>query len=129
MKHVKLFGELINESIDGGSYYFSKYQVDVAGTPAKGETKYAVVSDNAIDFEGTTMYLKSSMNSLLASLEIEILSIYDTEDEAAAAYATAVKSKVGAQPHHISFAYGTIEVKGSNLPFNQIQGTRAKLSR
>lgn len=130
MKHVKLFGELINESVDRGGYVFNKYQIEVNGAPAKGETKYAVVSDNAIDLEGTSMYLKWSGNHQLSSgLEIKVLSFHDTEEEAATAYADAVKRKVGNEPHHISFAYGTMEAKGSNLYFTQIEGVRTKLSR
>lgn len=129
MKHVKLFGELINESVDRGGYVFNKYQIEVNGAPAKGETKYAVIADNSIDFEGTTMYLKSGMNSQMASFEIEVLSFHDTEEEAAAAYADVVKRKVGTKPHYISFGYGTIEAKGSNLYFTQIEGIRTKLAR
>jgi hypothetical protein len=129
MKHVKLFGELINESVDRGGYAFIRYQVEVNGTPAKGETKYAVIEDNSIDFEGTTLYLKSGMNSRPASFEIEVLSFHDTEEEAAAAYADVVKRKVGTRPHYISFGYGTMEAKGSNLYFTQIEGIRTKLSR
>jgi hypothetical protein len=129
MKHVKLFEQHINESIQGGSYYFSKNMVNVAGIPAKGEIKYAVISNNSIDFEGATMHLKGGTNSQLGAFETTILSIHDTEDEAKNAYNAAVKRGTGAEPYHVSFAYGTLEVKGTNLPFREIDGTRAKLSR
>lgn len=130
MKYVKLFGELVNESLDRGEYVFNKYQIDVNGAPAKGETKYAVIADNAADFEGTSIYLKWSGNSQIHSgLEIKVLSFHDTEEEAAAAYAAAVKRKVGSEPHHISFGYGTMEAKNSNLYFTQIEGIKTKLSR
>jgi hypothetical protein len=129
MKHVKLFEQHVNESIQGGSYYFDKNMVNIAGIPVKGEIKFAVISNNSVDFEGATMHLKGGSNKQLAAFEATILSIHNTEDEAANAYNEAVKRKAGAEPNHISFAYGTLEAKGSSLPFSEIDGIRTKLSR
>jgi hypothetical protein len=129
MKHVKLFEQHINESIQGGSYYFNKNAVNVPGVPARGEVKYAVIAHNMVDVEGTIMYLKLSSNTILASFEPVVLSIHDTEADAVNAYTTAVKGKSAAGMNQISFAYGKLEVKGSNLPFTEIDGIRATLTR
>jgi hypothetical protein len=129
MKHVKLFEQHINESIQGGSYYFNKNAVNVPGVPARGEVKYAVIAHNMVDVEGTIMYLKLSPNTILASFEPVVLSIHDTEADAVNAYTTAVKGKSAAGMNQISFAYGKLEVKGSNLPFTEIDGIRATLTR
>jgi hypothetical protein len=129
MKHVKLFEQHINESIQGGSYYFNKNAVNVPGVPARGEVKYAVIAHNMVDVEGTIMYLKLSPNTILASFEPVVLSIHDTEADAVNAYTAAVKGKSAAGMNQISFAYGKLEVKGSNLPFTEIDGIRATLTR
>jgi len=129
MKHVKLFEQHINESIQGGSYYFNKNAVNVPGVPARGEVKYAVIAHNMVDVEGTIMYLKLSPNTILASFEPVVLSIHDTEADAVNAYTAAVKGKSAANMNQISFAYGKLEVKGSNLPFTEIDGIRATLTR
>jgi hypothetical protein len=129
MKHVKLFEQHINESIQGGSYYFNKNAVNVPGVPARGEVKYAVIAHNMVDVEGTIMYLKLSPNTILASFEPLVLSIHDTEADAVNAYTAAVKGKSAANMNQISFAYGKLEVKGSNLPFTEIDGIRATLTR
>ena len=129
MKHVKLFEQHINESIQGGSYYFNKNAVNVPGVPARGEVKYAVIAHNIVDVEGTIMYLKLSPNTILASFEPVVLSIHDTEADAVNAYTAAVKGKSAANMNQISFAYGKLEVKGSNLPFTEIDGIRATLTR
>jgi hypothetical protein len=129
MKHVKLFEQHVNESIQGGSYYFNKNAVNVPGVPARGEVKYAVIAHNMVDVEGTIMYLKLSPNTILASFEPVVLSIHDTEADAVNAYTAAVKGKSAANMNQISFAYGKLEVKGSNLPFTEIDGIRATLTR
>jgi hypothetical protein len=131
MKHVKLFEQHINESIQGGSYYFNKNAVNVPGVPARGEVKYAVIAHNMVDVEGTIMYLKLTINTTMASFEPKVLSIHDTEADAVNAYTEAVKGKgyTVSEMHQISFAYGKLEVKGSNLPFTEIDGIRATLTR
>jgi len=131
MNNIKQFEEFsssldLNESIQYGSYYFPKGNVDSSLHPAKGETKYAVICHNTVEMGGKIMYLKAS-NNIGQNFEAHILSVHDSEDEAFNAYKNAVKYDEGKTSTCVSFAYGTLIVKGSNLPFNEIGGERMKI--
>jgi hypothetical protein len=116
--------ESLNESIQYGFYYFPKANVDSSMQPAKGETKYAVICHNTVQMGRNIMYLKSANSSIGQNFNAHVLSIHDSEDEAFKAYQDAVKYDEGKTPSCVSFAYGTLTVKGSNLPFTEIGGER-----
>lgn len=117
----------VNESLQHGSYYFPKGNVDPVMQPAKGETKYAVICHNTVQMGSNIMYLKSANSGIGQNFEPHILSIHTTEQEAFQAYQDAVKYDEGKTPSCVSFAYGTLKVKGSNFPFDEIGGQRKKL--
>lgn len=117
----------VNESLQHGSYYFPKGNVDPAMQPAKGETKYAVICHNTVQMGSNIMYLKSANSGIGQNFEPHILSIHTTEQEAFQAYQDAVKYDEGKTPSCVSFAYGTLKAKGSNFPFDEIGGQRKKL--
>jgi hypothetical protein len=119
--------ESLNESIQHGFYYFPKTSVDSSMQPAKGETKYAVICHNTIQMGNNIMYLKSANSNIGQKFEAHVLSVHDSEEEAFKAYQDAVKYDEGKTPSCVSFAYGTLTVKGSNLPFTEIGGERKKL--
>jgi hypothetical protein len=116
--------ESLNESIQHGFYYFLKGNVDSSMQPAKGETKYAVICHNTVQMGRNTMYLKSANSGIGQNFEAHVLSVHDSEDEAFKAYQDAVKYDEGKTPSCVSYAYGTLTVKGSNLPFAEIGGER-----
>ena len=116
--------ESVNESIKFGSYYFPKASVDSSMVPAKGETKYAVICHNTVQMGNNIMYLKSDNSRMGQNFEAHILSIHDNEEEAFEAYKNAVKYDEGMTPSCVSYAYGTLASKGSNLPFEEIGGER-----
>jgi len=115
--------DVTNESIKSGSYYFPKSSVDSSMQPVKGEIKYAVICHNTVQMGSNIMYLKSS-GSTGQNFEAHILSVHDTKEEAFQAYQDAVKYDEGKTPTCVSFAYGALQVKGSNFPFDEIGGQR-----
>ena len=117
----------VNESLQHGYYSFSKSNVDSAMQPAKGETKYAVICHNTVEMGKNIMFLKSKSSNMGQNFEPHILSIHNTEEEAFKAFKDAVKYDEGMTPSCVSFAYGTLTVKGSNLPFDEIGGHRKRL--
>ena len=117
----------VNESIQYGSYYFSKSNVDSAMQPAKGETKYAVICHNTVDMGNNIMYLKGASSNASQNFEAHVMATFNTEEEALKAYEVALKSGKGMTPSCVSFAYGTLTVKGSNLPFEEIDGKRKQI--
>lgn len=117
----------INESLQYGSYYFSKSNVDSAMQPAKGETKYAVICHNTVEMGKNIMYLKGASSNIGQNFEGHVMSAFNTEEEAVKAYEVALKAGKGMTPSCVSFAYGTLTVKGSNLPFEEIDGKRKQI--
>ena len=114
----------VNESLQHGSYYFPKSNVDPVMQPAKGETKYAVICHNTVEMGKNIMYLKGDSSNIGQNFEGHVLSAFNTEEEAVKAYDVALKAGKGMTPSCVSFAYGTLTVKGSNLPFEEIDGKR-----
>lgn len=114
----------VNESIQHGSYYFPKAAVSSDMQPAKGETKYAVICHNTVQMGNNIMYLKSADSKIGQNFEAHILSVHDTEEEAHSAYVETVKYDGGKTASCVSYAYGTLTSKGSNLPFDEIGGER-----
>lgn len=114
----------VTESLQHGSYYFPKSNVDPAMQPAKGETKYAVICHNTVEMGKNIMYLKGANSNIGQNFEGHILSIHDTEEEAHSAYVETVKYEGGKTATCVSYAYGTLDSKGSNYPFNEIGGER-----
>lgn len=119
--------ELVGESIRFGYYYFPKASVDSSMQPAKGETKYAVICHNEVQMGSNIMYLKSANSGGGQNFNPHVISVHDSEDEAFKAYQDAVKYDEGKTESCVSFAYGTLTVKGSNLPFTEIGGERKKI--
>ena len=124
--------EAINESTLSGSYYFpnSKHPIDnilPEGGWKKGEVKYAVICHNTVQMGKNVMYLKSANSGIGQNFEPHILSIHNTEQEAFQAFQDAVKYDEGKTPSCVSFAYGTLKIKGSNFPFDEIGGQRKTL--
>jgi hypothetical protein len=119
--------ESLNESIQHGFYYFPKASVDSSMQPAKGETKYAVICHNTVQMGKNIMYLKSANSGIGQNFDAHVLSVHDSEDEAFKAYQDAVKYDEGKTASCVSFAYGKLTVKGSNLPFAEIGGERKKI--
>ena len=117
----------VNESLQYGSYYFSKSNVDSAMQPAKGETKYAVICHNTVEMGKNIMYLKGASSNIGQNFEGHVMSAFNTEEEAVKAYEVALKTGKGMTPSCVSFAYGTLTVKGSNLPFEEIDGKRKQI--
>jgi hypothetical protein len=70
------------------------------------------------------MYLKGSNSKIGQNFEAHVLSVHDTEEEAHSAYIETVKYDEAGAPNHVSYAYGTLTSKGSNLPFDEIGGER-----
>ena len=116
--------ESVNESIQHGSYYFPKAAVSSDMQPAKGETKYAVICHNTVQMGNNIMYLKAASSKIGQNFEAHVLSVHDTEEEAHSAYVEAVKYDDGKTASCVSYAYGTLTSKGSNLPFDEIGGER-----
>ena len=116
--------ESVNESIQYGSYYFPKAAVSSDMQPAKGETKYAVICHNTVQMGNNIMYLKAANSKIGQNFEAHVLSVHDTEEEAFEAYKNAVKYDEGMTASCVSYAYGTLASKGSNLPFDEIGGER-----
>lgn len=114
----------VNESLQHGSYYFPKSNVDPVMQPAKGETKYVVICHNTVEMGKNIMYLKDANSNIGQNFEAHVLSAFNTEEEAVKAYDVALKAGKGMTPSCVSFAYGTLTVKGSNLPFEEIDGKR-----
>jgi hypothetical protein len=121
---ISVFESVVNESILHGSYYFPKAAVSSDMQPAKGETKYAVICHNTVQMGKNTMYLKGSNSKIGQNFEAHVLSVHDTEEEAHSAYIETVKYDEAGAPNHVSYAYGTLTSKGSNLPFDEIGGER-----
>lgn len=120
---------VVTESIEHGSYYFSKMSSMIdnllpAGGWKRGETKYAVICHNTVQMGKNVMYLKSANSKIGQNFEAHILSIHDTEEEAFSAYVETVKYDGGKTDTCVSYAYGTLDSKGSNYPFNEIGGER-----
>lgn len=120
---------VVTESIQHGSYYFSKASTMIDNLlPAsgwkRGETKYAVICHNTVQMGKNVMYLKSANSNSAQNFEAHILSIHDTEEEAFSAYVETVKYDGGKTDTCVSYAYGTLDSKGSNYPFNEIGGER-----
>jgi len=131
MNTIKHFSEFsssldLNESIEHGFYYFPKLDVDSSMQPAKGETKFAVIAHNTIKFGRSTMYLKSNASRGGLMFEAKIISVHDTEEEAKEEYKKAMVLDNGSS-NLVSYAYGKLTVKGSNLPFEEIDGTRREI--
>ena len=121
--------ESLNESISFGSYYFPKSSVAKDVWPSDWklkETKYAVICHNTVQLGKNTMYLKFK-GGVGQNFEAHIISIHDTEEEAFKAYQDAVKYGESGAVNHISYAYGTLTSKGSNLPFEEIGGERYQI--
>lgn len=116
--------ESVNESIQYGSYYFPKAAVSSDMQPAKGETKYAVICHNTVQMGNNIMYLKAASSKIGQNFEAHVLSVHDTEEEAYSAYVETVKYDGGKTASCVSYAYGTLTSKGSNLPFDEIGGER-----
>lgn len=124
-KNPKLVKEsVINESLQHGSYYFPKGNVDPVMQPAKGETKYVVICHNTVEMGNNIMYLKDASSNSGQNFEGHVLSAFNTEEEAVKAYDVALKAGKGMTPSCVSFAYGTLTVKGVYLPFEEIDGKR-----
>ena len=121
--------ESLNESISMGSYYFPKSSVAKDVWPSDWkikETKYAVICHNTVQLGKNLMYLKFK-GGIGQNFEAHIISIHDTEEEAFKAYQDAVKYGESGAVNHISYAYGTLTSKGSNLPFEEIGGQRYQI--
>lgn len=114
----------VNESLQYGSYYFPKGNVDPVMQPAKGETKYVVICHNTVEMGNNIMYLKDASSNTGQNFDGHVLSAFNTEEEAVKAYNVALKAGKGMTPSCVSFAYGTLTVKGINLPFEEIDGKR-----
>lgn len=114
----------VNESLQHGSYYFPKSNVDPVMQPAKGETKYVVICHNTVEMGKNIMYLKDANSNTGQNFEAHVLSAFNTEEEAVKAYDVALKAGKGMTPSCVSFAYGTLTVKGVYLPFEEIDGKR-----
>lgn len=119
--------ESVNESILHGSYYFPKAAVSSDMQPAKGETKYAVICHNTVQMGKNIMYLKGASSNIGQNFEGHVMSTHDTEQEAEDAFTAALKSGAGKTQSCVSFAYGTLTSKGSNLPFEEIGGKRKEI--
>ena len=114
----------VTESIQHGSYYFPKAVVSSDMQPAKGETKYAVICHTTVQMGNNIMYLTSADSKIGQNFEAHVLSVHDTEEEAHSAYVETVKYDGGKTASCVSYAYGTLASKGSNLPFDEIGGER-----
>ena len=114
----------VTESLQHGSYYFPKGNVDPVMQPAKGETKYVVICHNTVEMGKNIMYLKDASSNSGQNFEGHVLSAFNTQEEAVKAYDVALKAGKGMTPSCVSFAYGTLTVKGVYLPFEEIDGKR-----
>lgn len=135
MKHLKNFESFLNsgfenenavyEKIKFGSYYFNKGQFDGFDLPAKGETAYALIAHNTVEVNKQSMYLRSVGDSDIgAGFRSNVLAVAEDEASIKAAYDTQLKA--GGTGANLSLSYGTITVKGNNVPFTEIDGHLAK---
>jgi hypothetical protein len=129
MKHLNTFENFnnsLNESISFGSYYFNKRAFDGFALPAKDQTTYAVIAHNTVKFNNEDMYLKlKSDNTMGAGFRPIVISCCEDEASCLEAYNTAVKT--GSQGANVSFSYGTITPKGSNIVYQEIDGITKEL--
>lgn len=133
MKHLKNFESFLNpgsenavyEKIKFGSYYFNKGQFSEFDLPAKGETAYALIAHNTVEVNKQSMHLRSEGDmNIGAGFRPKVLAVAEDEASIKAAYDTQLK--VGGTGANLSFSYGTITVKGNNVPFTEIDGHLAK---
>jgi len=129
MKNLKTFESFIStgseskvyEKIKFGSFWFSKGQFDGFDLPAKGETAYALIVHNTVEVNKQPMYLKSEGDmNMGATFRGNVLAVAEDEASIKAAYDTQLK--VGGTGVNLSFSYGTITIKGNNVPFTEIDG-------
>lgn len=129
MKYLKTFESFLNpgsenavyEKIKFGYYYFNKGHFDGFDLPAKGETAYALIAHNTVEVNKQPMHLRSEGDmNIGAGFRPEVLAVAEDEASIKAAYDTQLK--VGGIGANLSFSYGTITVKGNNVPFTEIGG-------
>ena len=129
MKYLKTFESFLSlgseskvyEKIKFGSYYFNKGQFDGFDLPAKGETAYALIAHNTVEVNKQSMHLRSEGDmNIGAGFRANVLAVAEDEASIKAAYDTQLK--VGGTGANLSFSYGTITVKGNNVPFTEIDG-------
>lgn len=128
MKHLKTLesfnstnSEILTEKIKLGSYYFNKGQFDGFDLPAKGETTYALISHNTVEINKESVYLRSDGDTNIgAGFRPVVLAVAEDQASIKAAYDTQLK--VGGTGANLSFSYGTIITKGSNVSYTEIDG-------
>jgi hypothetical protein len=89
------------------SYYFtspSEYDQFASESPAKGETKYAVIANNRVNFNGQEIRLEGGARFGSATNK-KIIGVFATEKEALASYKSAMKKPEGT---FVSFSVGSV---------------------
>jgi len=128
MKHLKSIESFsvtessnteINESIE--SYYFNKSNFKGFDLPGKGETLYAVISHNKVEINKEQIHLKLQSDNVIGS-SFKPVVLFVLKDEASAKSAYDLEVKKGGSGANLSFSFGTIGSKGSNVPYEQIEG-------
>ena len=126
MKHIKGLESFLNESNPAlnesmSSYYFttSEYEQFSSEAPAKGETKYLVMANNKVSFNGQEVRLEGGAR-FGSTTNKKILGVFATQEEAVALYKSAMKKPEGT---FVSFSMGTVvgETKFRSQ-YTEIQG-------
>ena len=113
----------LNESFN--SFYFHKDVFDGHRLPGKDETSYAVVTHNKVEVNGAKVSLKVEGDHRIgSSFRPEVLSVFDNEADAKVEYDKVVKA--GGSGANLSFSFGAVTSKGTNVPYTQIEGYTAK---
>jgi len=111
MKHLKTLESFLNEGTElnesMSSYYFtspSEYGQFSSESPAKGETKYVVMANNRVSFNGQEVRLEGGAR-FGSTTNKKILGVFATQEEAAALYKSAMKKPEGT---FVSFTMGSV---------------------
>lgn len=112
MKHIKTLESFLNESNTElnesmSSYYFdspSEFGQFSSEAPAKGETKYLVMANNKVNFNGQEVRLEGGARFGSTTNKM-IIGVFATEEEALASYKSSIKKPEGT---FVSFSMGTV---------------------
>ena len=128
MKHLKTLESFnsmdsgfLTEKIKLGSYYFNQSAFNGFDLPSKGETTYALISHNEAEINKERVSLRAQNDhNVGAGFRPTVLAVAEDQASIEAAYKTQLK--IGGIGVNLSFSYGTITTKGSNVSYTEIDG-------
>lgn len=118
----------VNEAVN--RYVLKPYQfrdagIDAASLPVRGESKFCVIRHDVVIVNGIEVYLNNAIPGAgQGGMTVSVIGLYDTENDAKAAFKNEVKQKVGSA--QLSVAMGNLFNKKFGLSFEEIEGYVAK---